>query len=390
VQAAVAVDEQRTVQIIYEARKNGIRHAPQWCCLALASVGKLSRKQLFNVEVGDGCLQRPDDAMELVALYWKDGKKPLPAALKRGIADYLQSLDEYRLAKYGSRDGAVKLRDLFFLCHPKPKNKTQEKLWHRWIDGKLEPADTWETELSAGKDKKDTWERLITEKKLGTLALIRNLRNMIDAGVERSYINLALVNARTEKIFPYQIMQAARYAPGHIAQLDALLVKCLGEYPKLCGTTVFLVDVSASMQNPMSSKSEMNRRDGAVALAIMLREICEDPVIFEFDGDCRPVKGVRGLGLDDEISMAEGGSTDIKGAIVKAVAEVPKMDRLVLLTDEQSFSDLPIFGGKPVKKYLINVATEKNGIAYKDWTHLDGFSQNIVEFIVKHEASTEA
>jgi hypothetical protein len=75
---------------------------------------------------------------------------------------------------------------------------------------------------------------------------------------------------------------------------------------------------------------------------------------------------------------------------VKAVAEVPKMDRLVLLTDEQSFSDLPIFGGKPVKKYLINVATEKNGIAYKDWTHLDGFSQNIVEFIVKHEASTEA
>jgi hypothetical protein len=88
--------------------------------------------------------------------------------------------DEYSLAKY-NRDNAVKLRDVLFLCHAKPKDKEQEALWKKLVEGTLETPDTWEVALSGGNEKKETWERLMQEKKLGGLAFIRNLRNMTNA-----------------------------------------------------------------------------------------------------------------------------------------------------------------------------------------------------------------
>ena len=51
------------------------------------------------------------------------------------------------------------------------------------MEGKLAAPDTGEVALSAGKDKREVWERLFAERKLGAIALLRNLRNMRAAGV---------------------------------------------------------------------------------------------------------------------------------------------------------------------------------------------------------------
>ena len=72
----------------------------------------------------------------------------------------------------------MKLRDVLFLCHAKPKDEAQDATWKQLIGGTLPTPDTWEVALSSGADKKATWERLIAEKKLGALALLRNLRKI--------------------------------------------------------------------------------------------------------------------------------------------------------------------------------------------------------------------
>jgi len=62
-------------------------------------------------------------------------------------------------------------------------------------------------------------------------------------------------------------------------------------------------------------------------------------------------------------------------------------DRLILLTDEQSFSRVPDpLQGKLA--YCINVAVEKHGVGYGSWLHIDGFSEAIVDYIQRYEVGT--
>jgi 60 kDa SS-A/Ro ribonucleoprotein len=70
----------------------------------------------------------------------------------------------------------VKLRPVLFLFHAKPKDAEQAAVWKKLVENTLEPHDTWEVALSAGKDKRENFERLLREGKLGGPAVLRNLR----------------------------------------------------------------------------------------------------------------------------------------------------------------------------------------------------------------------
>ena len=131
----------------------------------------------------------------------------------------MTKFDAYQLAKY-DRDGPVRIKDVLFLVHAKPKDASQEKVWKDLVDGTLAAPDTWEVGLSAGKDKRETFERLIAEKKLGGLALLRNLRLMQNAGVPRETIASAIEAMRTDRILPYRFIAAARYAPDFEPELE--------------------------------------------------------------------------------------------------------------------------------------------------------------------------
>ena len=138
-----------------------LRHVPLLIVAAMAKIGgKIVGDTLAHV------IQRPDELAEFLAIYWKEGKCPLSAQVKRGLALAFPKFNEYQLAKY-NRDGAVKLRDVLFMCHAKPSTPEQEKVWKSLIDGTLSAPDTWEVALSGGKDKLSTWVRLLSEKKLG-------------------------------------------------------------------------------------------------------------------------------------------------------------------------------------------------------------------------------
>ena len=76
------------------------------------------------------------------------------------------------------------------------------------MKGTIDSADTWEKEISENGNNKESWKRLISEKKLGALALVRNFRNMLQAGITQSELAEAVRNADFSKVFPFQAIQA--------------------------------------------------------------------------------------------------------------------------------------------------------------------------------------
>lgn len=375
------------VDIVYLAthiHSNGLlRHIP-----LLLIIESLKRKSECVQAIYDICT-RPDQMTELLSLYWKDGKKPIAAQLKKGLALAFTRFDRYQLSKY-NKDAPIKLKDILFLCHAKPKNDQQAQDWKDLINGTLAPADTWEVRLSAGEDKKQSFTELMEAGKLGRLATLRNLRNMQESGVDKKLVERSLMS-KTRPILPFQFIAAAKECPKWEDIIDASMVDSCKEKERLMGRTLVLVDVSGSMSDPISSKSKLNRMDAACAFAILLREICYELDIHTFSNQLSPaIPNRRGMALRDSIVNSQPHSGTMLGSCLKLINEQMmtnknlKYDRLIIITDEQASDFIP---NMPIeKRYILNVANYKNGLDNKDnWVKINGFSEASIDYIVEIE-----
>lgn len=370
----------------FEARtKMKLRHVP--LLLVAVMAGTVPHARLVSTLLPD-IIQRADELAEFVAIYANVNgvgpdavKKKLSAQVKTGLAKAFQKFNEYNLAKY-NRDGAVKLRDVLFLCHAKPKDAEQDLLWKKLIDGKLETPDTWEVALSGGADKKETFERLIVDGKLGALAFLRNMRNMKEAGVDEALIEGYASAVDISRVLPFRFIAAARAVPAWEHLLEPMMLRACDGREKLPGKTVVMLDVSGSMDAPISSKSDLHRIDAACGVAILLRELCESVEIITFSDNAVQVPPRRGFALRDAIVGSQQHSGTHLGRAALAVNNQFQYDRLVVLTDEQSADQIPA----PTKNgYLINVAANKNGIGYGKWAHIDGWSEAVIDYIQELE-----
>jgi len=342
--------------IAVEAReKMKLRHVP---LLIVREMARIATHQHRVATALAQVIQRPDELSEFVAIYWKEKRQPLSAQVKKGLAAAFQKFDAYSLAKY-NQDGAVKLRDVLFLCHAKPKDDAQQALWKQLIDDKLPTPDTWEVALSAAGsegDKLAIWRRLLAEKKLGALALLRNLRNMQGVNVPIEEIRQALVDIKVERVLPFRFISAARFAPHLEPDLEVAMFKCLEGRAKIQGKTILMVDVSGSMDGAISGKSDLKR-----------------------------VPARRGFALRDAIvGSQDHGGTQL-GQAVRAIMGSRKSDRLIVISDEQAADPVP---DADRKAYMLNVASAKNGVGYGSWTHIDGWSEACLDFIGEFETTT--
>ena len=323
-------------------------------------------------------IQRADELAEFVSLYCKDGRQPLSAQAKKGLARAFRKFDAYQLAKY-NRDNAVKLRDVLFLCHAKPRDEEQAATWKKLVDKTLESPDTWEVELSKGGDKKESWTRLLSEKKLGAMALLRNLRNMTQAGVDGSHIGLALHDANFRRVLPFRFIAAARENPALEPLLEEPMLRAAEGFEKLLGATALLIDVSGSMNEALSGKSTMKRMDAACGLAILARELCESVRVFAFSQSIAEVPPRRGFALRDAIVGSMPHSTTYLWAAVQFLEQNIAFDRLIVITDEQSHDRVPQPGKG--RGYLMNVASYDRTVDVGGWTTISGFSEAALQYI---------
>jgi 60 kDa SS-A/Ro ribonucleoprotein len=368
-----------------EVRTQGnLRHAPLPLLFVLAETGK-GQPDLVRRAVRD-TIQRADELAELIAFFRArpraDGsKRPIPWAVRRGIADAFGKFSEYNLAKY-DRDNAVKLRDVLRIVRPQPQDEAQSALYKKVIDRTLETPDTWEVALSGGADKKEAFTRLLQEGKLGYFALLRNLRNMEQSGVDLDLVREAILarKGEAERILPFRFIAAARACPRLEGALDTAMGASIAALPQLKGETIVLVDVSGSMSARLSAKSDLTRMDAACALGSIVN--AERLRVFSFSNQLVEVPARRGMAGVDAIRRSQHhGGTRLDTAV--AYANTMKHDRLIVVTDEQAQYKVP----DPMAKhaYVVNVASARNGIGYGAWVHVDGFSENVLRWIHEYE-----
>jgi hypothetical protein len=381
------VAAEKVAALAVEARERmKLRHAP------LLLVREMARHDTHRQLVSETLarvIQRADELAEFVAIYWADGRQPLSAQVKKGLAAALSKFDEYALAKY-DRANVVRLRDVLFLSHARPVDEAQAALWKRLAANELATPDTWEVALSAAgrgdnASKREVWERLLTERKLGALALLRNLRNFHQAGVSEKVVLAGLAALKTERVLPFRFLAAARNAPQWEAALEQAMFRALeGRGARLAGHTILLVDVSGSMEVALSRKSDMRRNDAAYGLAILLREVAEKVTIYTFSNHAQLVPSRRGMALRDALDQSQAhGATNLGAALATVESHWRKgYDRLVVITDEQAHDHV---GSPRGKGYVINVASNRNGVGYGEWTHIDGWSEAVVDYIAELE-----
>jgi hypothetical protein len=443
-------------KVAIEARKNmRLRHVPLLVARTMAGTADGHRKHVEKVLTE--IIQRPDEIAEFLSIYWKSGKQPLAASVKRGLAKAFQKFDEYQIAKY-NRDSEIKLRDVMFLVHAKPKGgvkgftkearrnlKRFEKihaeykagetladlgrkyemavvdvrkairavesipkdkgslLYSKLVQGTLATPDTWESHAAAGKEKKENFTDLMQKEKLGGMAFLRNLRGMSEAGVSKARIDDYFDIAKFGKVLPFRFISAAMHAPRFEHKIQDAMLDVLSQRKKLPGKTILIVDVSGSMYGGTISKySEMDRAKVACSLAILVRELCEEPVIYATAGSdairkhqTALVPSRRGFALSDAIfKMCQplgGGGIFLKQVTDFVKAQEKSCERIIVITDEQDTSgggaNAPSkaqpFGTKG--NYIINVASAENGIGYAKWLKINGFSEAVLDYILEYE-----
>lgn len=378
--AADKEDVQKVMQLAAEARNRfHLRHVPLW--LTVCALPRLSGRS-GNAGAIAGVLQRPDEMGEILKLYWGDKKKPIPHSLKKGLALALAKFDAYQLSKY-ARQGDIRLRDILFLTHAKSEGERSE-LYKALAEDKLTAieAGTWEARLSAGEDKKAVFTELLQEGKLGYLALLRNLRNMHQAGVEDIVVEAALKAGKgNHRVLPFRYVAAARACPHYVRAInDGLLAKVAGSH-QFSGKNLILVDVSGSMDSPLSNKSDLMRYDAAAALAACFPGKAD---VYSFSNDLREVPNYGGLpGIEAIVTSQTHGGTEL-GKCLGQLNYGKGYDRVIVVTDEQSHDRVL----QPQAKigYMINVAAYQNGVGYGKWVHIDGFSEAIFRFMQEYES----
>lgn len=368
---------------------DGLRHAP--LMMAAACAAKRGSDPIVSKAIGK-LISRPDEAGELMTLIAEiegrditDLGKRTPSCARRGIAKAMRKFDGYQMAKY-DRDAAVRLRDVLRIAHPTPKDEEQSAMWGHLLSGELESPDTWEVALSAGEGKREAFTRLLTTGKMPYLALLRNLRNMEQAGVDRDLVKDAVLARRgAKRVLPFRFIAAARACPSMEPCLDEAMQESVRYLPMLDGETIILVDVSGSMKQALSQRSDMRRIDAAAGLAVLTN--ASSARVFTFSDHVVEAPRRAGMGGIDAIMASQPNRMTYLGQAVSQINQKPH-DRLIVITDEQSADRVPA----PVaeRAYMINVASSVKSVNFGAWTGISGFSENVFRFIEAHESGLGA
>lgn len=290
------------------------------------------------------CL-RGDDATEIMACYLDMFGKPIPNALRKGLADVLTGFNEYTLAKYKGTGKTVKMRDLLCLCRPTPKDDAQSEMWKRCLENKLEVPYTWETELSAKGNNADTWKALIDSGKVGYMALLRNLRNILLANpsnIDKVYDTISNPEAvRRSRQLPFRFLSAYKEVRGMGSSrlFDALedaVEASVENLPKLPGRTVIAVDVSGSMGCTISAKSSVHCYEIAVMLGLIASKICDDSIFYTFNNSIgkHPTSKRAGV-LNAACNFRCGGGTYMELPFMQMIKDNVQADRVIILSDNE-------------------------------------------------------
>jgi hypothetical protein len=325
--------------LVYSRAVMGQRSVSQFGAVALTPLlsGRAVARRFFSKRdkkgnVG-GIVFRLDDMLEIVACYQHfNPGKPLPNAMKKGFKSALEAADAYELAKYQGKNKQVSLVDVVNLVHPTPKDNMQET-FKQLMSGNLKQFNTVEDKnTQAGQEvakkvkegkitkeqaqvelkeaKESNYVELIKTRKIGYLALLRNLRNILGTTNNAELIKEACDILTDEKlikqslVFPHQIDLALEVLIQEVGAQKALpFVKACDKAYELSipnltelfshGRTAVVFDSSGSMSSPikLSNRNQGNKsaiEKAALIAATLGKAINAD--VYHFADRCDAIK----------------------------------------------------------------------------------------------------
>lgn len=322
---------------------------------------------------------RPDDITEIMSCYESMYGKPWGNSLKRAIGDRMQFFNEYQFAKYNGGNKDLKFRDVLRITHPHPQSKAIEELFGKILNDSLDTPYTWEVELSTKGNTKEVWDELIASGKVGYMALLRNLRNIIKSGTNLKPVLATLsdpIQVKKSRQLPFRFYSAYRtlknegmMTPEIHKTLEKAITASIDNMEKIEGRTLIAVDVSGSMSDPVSKKSDVRCCDIASLLGAMASHICEDATVCYFDtsyswwGSSSNSKGYRiaHYGKYDSVldialkNAFSGGGTEMSLPMKYALNEdsardLKPFDRVIYFSDNMCNNDRQ--GLKTVQSYV--------------------------------------
>ena len=350
-----------------------------------------------------GVVKRADEITEVLAYYQmankRTGKKKLNRLSKqvqKGLVTAFNSFDEYQFAKY-NRKTDIRLRDALFLVHPQAKDDNQQELFNKIAADTLATPYTWETELSQlGKQKfssaeekvaavKAKWEELIESKKLGYMAMMRNLRNILGANVSGQHIEMVCNYLSNEtavlhsKQLPFRFLSAYREIKtlnsGYISSiLDALEDAVIHSAKNIKGfdyetSVVIACDVSGSMQKGISAKSTVQLFDIGLMLGMLMQSRCKNVSSGMFGDSWKtismPSRNVLGNVMEFHRREGEVGySTNGYKVIENLIWQGRAVDKVMLFTDVQLYNSSSLLGHSVEKSWKRYKAIAPNAKLY--------------------------
>lgn len=368
---------------IYAREKMHLRSIPM---VLVAELSKIHRGDSLVKNTASRVIQRADEIAELLAYYQlansRSGDKKLnrlSKQIQKGVADAFNKFDEYQFAKY-NRKTDVTFKDALFLTHPKAVSEVQQGLFDKIINDTLEVPYTWEVELSRlgqadFKDEKERknavkakWEELILSNKLGYMALLRNLRNILQANVGPTAIETVArrlkdsAEVRKSKQLPFRFLAAYKELESLKENYVSIMINALEGAIKASAANVagfdlstralLAADVSGSMYSPVSGKSKIRCYDVGLVLSMILASRSANITTGLFGDRWKEVNlssdsilsNVRRL---DRISGSVGYSTNAYKVIDALIYDKRKMDKVLFFTDLQLWDSYN--GGKSLK-----------------------------------------
>jgi 60 kDa SS-A/Ro ribonucleoprotein len=315
-------------------------------------------------------VKRADELAEVIAYQLSAHGKPIPNALKKGLADAFSNFDEYQLNKYDSDKGAVSLGDVLRLIARK-KNWPVSEALRNYLVNDVVDADalpkigalkallqkdsidaeaeelirkshvTWETLISKFGSSKENWERVIPN--MGYMALLRNLRNFEEKGVDLAPVLKRISDpneVKRSKQLPYRFYSAYKQVSNSkVQRAIAQAFEHSISNVTLPGATGVAVDHSGSMDSPLSDKSKMSYFDVGAVLGAIVAKKAEDSVVVTFGNHAKRVD----LNPDDTMmtniekikKTYVGHSTNAHEAF--NIFDNADLDRIVVISDMQCY-----------------------------------------------------
>lgn len=376
---ALAHDPEATLRIAAELRHaDHIRVTPQVIAVRAANHAKVKGPKPVKgsgnltpqspvTKYNGRIMDRADEPATQMAYQLEAFGRPIPNSLKRSWEKYLESVPAKQLAKYRLDSRSVKTVDVVNMSHPSGEHvdklvKGELKLGARGEGG---AGDTWESIRSNG----GSWEQAVEV--MGHMALLRNLRNLVEAKVDtKLWLDKFVETARGGKQLPFRYVSAyyalkesaaARTKGKVLDAVENALIESMENLPTLPGKSLVLSDNSGSARTAMtSSLGTMKISTIGNLMGVITGMASEEGEVGVFGNRLETFSVRKRSSVFDQLEKAErlgeGVGVETEHGIWLALERMTKnrehVDNLFVYSDMQAgHGGMYGFGGYPVFRF---------------------------------------